>query len=174
MAREENPRRVQPLGKAAKRLLPHERQLLEIGQLVNCTHPGSSSIWLDAPSSQPDPDHTCVYRPMGDAETLYLVEHNQLPNTQPYQTIVESRDYAEKYLNGKKWVDTHPTTVVEFVAPKDLIQGLFAMYSKPEDGCLSTGLGDKGGGGLSEFNESMAAGRTTWRIVKIKRAIGAR
>ena len=55
---------------------------------------------------------------MGDTELLFLLQYNQLPDTQPYQAIIEGergRVYAEKYLNGKKWVDSCPTTVVEFV-----------------------------------------------------------
>ena len=61
------------------------------------------------------------------------------------------------------------TTVVEFAAPKALVDELFAMFSKPEDGCLSHGLGPKGGKGLPLFNSSLAAGDTTWRIVLVKR-----
>ncbi len=38
--------------------------------------------------------------------------------------------YAEKYLNGKKWTDTNPTTVVEFIAPVELTQKLMSMQSK--------------------------------------------
>ena len=38
--------------------------------------------------------------------------------------------YAEKYLRGHKSVDTAPTTVVEFIAPKELIATLFATQHK--------------------------------------------
>ena len=34
------------LGKGAKRLLEHEKQLISAGQLDNKTHKGASSIWL--------------------------------------------------------------------------------------------------------------------------------
>jgi hypothetical protein len=159
------------LGKASKRLLPHEKKLFASCELSNITHPGSSSIWLHAESSPPIDGKTNVYRPMGDAEILFLVENNQLPDTQPYQTIVESRDYAEKYLNGKKWVDTHPTTVVEFRAPTSLIQQLFAIQSKAEDGALSHGLGSKGGGTLHKFNAALTEKEISWQIVKVKRQI---
>ncbi|KAH3745258.1 hypothetical protein Pelo_13360 [Pelomyxa schiedti] len=112
---------------------------------------------------------------MGDEEVLYLVNNNQLPNTQPYQAIIQGsvgRDYAEKYLNGKKHVDTNPTTVVEFVAPRRLLEDLFARQHKVEDGALSMGLGHKAGRGLPLFNASLASGETTWRIVKVKRKRG--
>ncbi|KAL6065520.1 Peptidylprolyl isomerase [Balamuthia mandrillaris] len=162
------------LGKAIKQLLPHERDLLESGHLRNVTHRGASSIWLEAPSSPmpPKPGHTLVYRPMGDAEVLHLVQHNRLPDTQPYQAIIEGpvgREYAEKYLAGRKWVDTSPSTVVEFDPPESLVKTLFERQHKAEDGAISMGLGDKAGGGLPLFNESMDKGETTWRIVKVKR-----
>ena len=47
------------------------------------------------------------------------------------------RAYAEKYLRGQKWVDSLPSTVVEFDAPTNLIEELFASQCKPEHGCLS-------------------------------------
>src|SRR5262245_1622491 len=78
-------------------------------------------------------DFTCVYRPMGDLEISYLVETGSLPNTQPYQAIIEGetgRTYAEKYLNGRKKVDTEPSTVVEFICPKVLIKALFERQHK--------------------------------------------
>ena len=100
-----------------------------------------------------------------------------LPYTQPYQTIVEGqsgRTYAEKYLRGHKSVDSSPTTVVEFLAPRALIDRLFAMQSKPEEGVLSHGLGNKGGKGLPFFNASLQSGETTFCIVLVKRFAGLR
>ena len=70
-----------------KRLLPHELALYNSGELQNITHDGSSSIWLEAPSSSPPAGRINVYRPMGDTEATYLVEHGELPDTQPYQTL---------------------------------------------------------------------------------------
>merc|ERR1712083_1262526 len=116
--------------------------------------------------------YTLVYRPMGDEEFSYLRAHNALPDTQPYQTIVEGEEgrvYAEKYLNGKKAVDSSPTTVVEFLTPMVLIRRLFDMQSKNEDGAISHGLGDKGGRGLPLFNSSLQSGETSFRIVSVKR-----
>jgi len=59
--------------------------------------------------------------------------------------------------------------VVEFCTPKALVERLWAMQQKVEDGCLSHGLGEKGGRGLPLFNASLAAGETTFRIVLVKR-----
>lgn len=163
---------VQGLGKAGKLLQPHERAMVESGELRNVTHHGASAIWLEAASKAPGPGRTLVYRPMGDLEALHVVAHNQLPSTQPYQAIIEGeagRTYAEKYLAGKKWVDTAPTTVMEFDCPAQLIEALFAIQHKPEDGAMSMGLGHKAGGGLPLFNQSLADGSTTWRVVKVKR-----
>jgi hypothetical protein len=163
---------VQGLGKAGKLLQPHERAMVESGELRNVTHHGASAIWLEAASKAPGPGRTLVYRPMGDLEALHVVAHNQLPSTQPYQAIIEGeagRTYAEKYLAGKKWVDTAPTTVMEFDCPAQLIEALFAIQHKPEDGAMSMGLGHKAGGGLPLFNQSLADGYTTWRVVKVKR-----
>merc|ERR1712139_322286 len=95
-----------------------------------------------------------------------------LPDTQPYQTIVvgnEGRIYAEKYLRGRKSVDSSPTTAMEFRAPRPLIQQLFTMQSKNEDGAISHGLGNKGGRGLPLFNASIRNGETSFRIVLVKR-----
>lgn len=163
------------------KLLPHELALVECGALEDVTHQGSSSIWLTRASTelpivgqQGDEEMTVVYRPMGDSECLYLLEHKQLPDTQPYQTIVEGpngRQYAEKYLRGHKKVDSSPTTVVEFIAPKLLVDSLFQQQCKVEDGAISHGLGDKGGNGLKQFNDSMAVGDTTFSIVLVKRGI---
>lgn len=164
------------------KLLPNEQALVESGALEDITHSGSSAIWLSAPSTQPSDDGrlTTVYRPMGDLEYAHLAEHGMLPASQPYQTIVQSdegRVYAEKYLRGHKSVDSSPTTVVEFLAPRELVRQLFATQSKNEDGAISHGLGDKGGRGLPLFNEKLESGETTWRIVLVKRferkAVGA-
>merc|ERR1712125_171433 len=117
---------------------------------------------------------------MGDIEFEYLLSNNALPDTQPYQTIVrgeEGRVYAEKYLRGHKSVDSSPTTVVEFHVPAALVEQLFSMQSKNEDGAISHGLGDKGGRGLPLFNASLQAGESTFRVVFVKRfekkAVGA-
>lgn len=163
------------------KLLPHEQQLLDVGLLRDITHVGSSSIWLSAESTTPaDESLTVVYRPMGDEECNHLLCHGTLPDTQPYQTIVEGiegRVYAEKYLRGHKSVDSSPTTVVEFLAPQSLIRQLFSMQSKNEDGAISHGLGNKGGRGLPLFNDSLQRGECTFRIVFVKRfekkAVGA-
>lgn len=91
--------------KLHKKLLPHERKLLESLELINITHARSSSIWLEAKSTELKDGYTNVYRPMGDTELLYLLNKNALPNTQPYQSITADevgRMYAEKYLNGAK------------------------------------------------------------------------
>jgi hypothetical protein len=110
---------------------------------------------------------------MGDAECAFLLSNGTLPNTQPYQTIVEGtegRSYAEKYLRGQKKVDSSPTTVVEFTMPVVLIRKLFARQSKNEDGVISHGLGDKGGGGLPFFNASLQNGESSFRLVLVKRS----
>merc|ERR1711865_481068 len=126
-------------------------------------------------STPPSHIHTSfvlVYRPMGDEECSHLLTHGILPDTQPYQTIVEGeegRSYAEKYLRGHKSVDSSPTTVVEFTAPRSLIRRLFEMQSKNEDGAISHGLGNKGGRGLPLFNASLREGEATFRIVMVKR-----
>eukprot|EP00929_Paragymnodinium_shiwhaense_P098801 TRINITY_DN60313_c0_g1_i1.p1 TRINITY_DN60313_c0_g1~~TRINITY_DN60313_c0_g1_i1.p1 ORF type:complete len:242 (-),score=47.58 TRINITY_DN60313_c0_g1_i1:298-1023(-) len=159
-------------GKSVK-LLPHEQHLLNLGSLRDVTHKGASAVWLAADSLTP-PDDTMivVYRPMGDIEYGYLLQHGELPASQPYQTIVrgeEGRQYAEKYLRGHKKVDSSPTTIVEFLAPRELVYALFAMQSKNEDGAISHGLGNKGGRGLPIFNASLRMGETTHRIVAVKR-----
>jgi len=154
------------------KLLPHEQQLADSGDLQDVTHPSASAIWLNAPSSELDDGSTLVYRPMGDLEYAHLAEYRTLPATQPYQTIVageEGRVYAEKYLRGHKSVDSSPTTVVEFSSPSELVNELFAKQSKNEDGAISHGLGSKGGRGLPLFNASLESGETTYRIVVVKR-----
>lgn len=163
------------------KLLPHEQELVEQGELADVTHDGSSAIWLSAESAElRDESLALVYRPMGDAECAHLLAHGVLPDSQPYQTIVEGaggRVYAEKYLRGHKSVDSSPTTVVEFAAPKALVAHLFATQSKNEDGAISHGLGAKGGRGLPLFNASLQRGEITFRIVSVKRfaikAVGA-
>ena len=159
--------------KGAK-LLAHEQALLSSGNLSDVTHANASALWLSAGSTESDlgADRTLVYRPMGDREYAHLLTHGELPDTQPYQTIVEGatgRAYAEKYLRGLKWVDSSPTTVVEFNAPRSLVETLFAKQQKVEDGAISHGLGDKGGKGLSLFNAAMRSGDITHRIVLVKR-----
>lgn len=157
--------------KLKKILLPHEKELLEKGKLKDVTHKGSSAIWLDGEPSVLEEDQIHIYRPMGDTELLYLVKNNQLPDTQPYQTVVESYDYAEKYLNGKKRTDTNPSTVVEFTTPKKLFEYFKTKQIKIEDGCLSVGLGFAAGKCLPMFNESLEKGETYWNIVKVKRKL---
>eukprot|EP01133_Synstelium_polycarpum_P004008 gene4008-4641_t len=118
--------------------------------------------------------YTNVYRPMGDIEARYLVEHGHLPSTQPYQAIIEGvagRAYANKYLTGKKWTDTSPSTIAEFTCPQVLIESIGKIQTKIEDGALSMGLGDKAGNTLPLFNDSLIKGESTYRIVKIKRLI---
>lgn len=170
---EEALKKAVPINGWLKRLLPHELSLYNSGQLLNITHHGSSSIWLECPSSLPPAGQTNVYRPMGDREAIYLIEHGQLPDTQAYQAIIEGENgrlYANKYLSGAKWTSTHPTTIVEFCAPIELIEIFKEKQLKVEDGALSMGLGDKAGKGLPLFNESLRNGETTFRIVTVKRS----
>ena len=160
-------------GEPKVKLLPHEATLLEQGLLVDISH-GGSNIWLkgEAHEGLLSLMMTVVYRPMGDFEVLHLVKHGTLPSTQPYQAIMEGeagRRYAEKYLKGIKRVDTSPTTVVEFTAPRAFIEGLFRNQSKIEDGAMSTGLGNKAGKGLAAFNSRLLDGSITYRIVLVKR-----
>jgi len=162
-----------PLTPWIKKLLAHERSLYEKGLLYNVTHEGSSALWLEAPSSLNLPEgKTCVYRPMGDTEILYLVQNKVLPTTQPYQAIIEGqvgREYAAKYLTGKKWTDTHPSTVVEFIVPVSLFLKMKEKQCKIEDGCISVGLGNKAGNCIGLFNQEMKNGSITFKIVKVKR-----
>jgi len=163
------------------KLLAHEQELVEEGKLQDITHAGASAIWLSTESARPaDDSSTLVYRPMGDDECDYLLRQGVLPDTQPYQTIVEGsegRIYAEKYMRGQKSVDSSPTTVVEFLVPRVMVRQLFAMQSKNEDGAISHGLGNKGGRGLPIFNASLLNGASSFRIVFVKRfekkAVGA-
>lgn len=168
-----------PKGKKAKKpkLRPHEAALLASGELRDVTHANSTALWLYAESTIIADEQvnitTLVYRHMGDEELQYLLANNQLPDTQPYQTIVEGpvgRTYCESYLRGlRKPSGNIVTTVVEFHAPKSLIDTLFSMQKKIEDGCFSHGLGDKGGKGLPLFNASLAAEDISYRIVLVKR-----
>ncbi|CAF1613425.1 unnamed protein product [Adineta ricciae] len=170
---EESLKNAAPINGYLKRLLPHELELYQNGQSLNITHEGSSSIWLEAYSSIPPDGKINVYRPMGDNEILYLLENNQLPASQPYQAIIEGengRIYANKYLNGNKWTNSNPTTIVEFTVPIDLMELLKEKQMKIEDGALSVGLGCKAGKGLPLFNERIRDGLITYRIVKIKRS----
>ena len=112
---------------------------------------------ISSPSSsvKTNPFFTTVYRPVGDDELRHLQQANQLPSTQPYQAIMEGqpgRAYAERYVDGTKRVDTAPATVIEIVAPTVLIQKLFEKQQKPEDGCLSHGLGFAAGKDLDVMN----------------------
>ena len=109
---------------------------------------------------------------MGDIECHYLLQQNQLPDTQPYQTLTQGAvgcAYCEKYFRANKFVDTNPTTLVEFVCPIEMVERFFAIQSKIEDDCISHGLGSKAGKTLSEFNQNLLEGSVTWRIVLVKR-----
>jgi hypothetical protein len=154
------------------KLLHHEQKLLDKNLIENSTHKNSTSVWLSAKSSIPNDFQTTVYRVMGDIELLYLLEHNYLPDTQPYQAIVEGeigRKYMEKYLHGIKKVDTNPTTIVEFIINKTLKEELFKIQHKVEDGVISMGLGIKAGNGLNLFNNDLINKKSTYRIVTVKR-----
>lgn len=124
-----------PKGKGKVRLLPHEKELLQDGSLKEITHKGSTSTWLFAPSATNNitEGQQICYRHMGDMEFSYLLEHDQLPSTQPYQTLTRGaggRMYCEKYLRSNKTVNTNPTTVVEFCCPKELVESLFdSLYT---------------------------------------------
>lgn len=127
------------------------------------------TLGIEAPQREP----VLLYRPMGDAELLALLRDGTLPATQPYQAVMEGaggRAYAEKYLNGRKWVDTHPTSVVEFCVPASLHDELYALQHKVEDGAVSMGLGSKAGGGLPLLNAALTSGAATFRLVKVKRS----
>lgn len=166
--------RAVPIKGLMKNLLPHEKKLFENNQIENITHKGSSSIWLEAICLSPPKGKTTVYRPMGDIEAIYLAENGLLPETQPYQAIIEGFIgfwYANKYLTGQKFTDTHPSTIAEFCCPNELINILEKIQTKVEDGAMSMGLGNKAGGGLDLFNASLKDGTTTFRFVKIKRTI---
>lgn len=150
------------------KLLDHEKQLLEQGLIQNITHNNANSICLRKKSSVPQVGCVNVYRVMGDIELLFLINNKILPNTQPYQAIVEGeigRKYMEKYLNGLKYVNSKPTTVVEFTIEKTLYDQMFKIQHKAEDGVLSIGLGNKAGNCLDLFN----TGIKSFAIVSVKR-----
>jgi len=167
-------------------ILPHERELLQRGTLEDTSHKGASARWLTLPAqfhtvtgmarllnltSDLDAKIT-VFRHMSDVEFAFLRENNQLPDTQPYQTIVcgeEGFNYCMKYFTGIKKVDSNPTTIVQFLVDKLLIDELFQMQAKAEDGVMSHGLGDKGGKGLPKFNEALEKGQIQWVIRLVKR-----
>ncbi|CAB9513559.1 expressed unknown protein [Seminavis robusta] len=157
------------------KLLAHESALLDDEELSDVTHPNASSRWLYAASTDEttlDKARILIYRHMADKEFEHLMTHNQLPDTQPYQTITRSQDgrtYCESYLRSNKFVDTSPTTVVEFNCSKTMIDGFYDIQRKPEDGCLSHGLGHKAGKTLFVFNGALGEGDSTWRIVLVKR-----
>lgn len=162
-----------PKHKIKVRLLPHETELLAIGALQDVTHANASSKWLHATSSCLAKCRVLCYRHMGDIEFQHLMETNQLPDTQPYQTLTrheEGRQYCESYLRSNKIVDTNPTTVVEFDCPNALIDEFYQIQSKIEEGTISHGLGDKAGRTLSRFNAALDDEMISWRIVLIKRA----
>ena len=158
-------------------------------------------------------DMVLVYRHMSDREFVHLQVYNQLPDTQPYQTIVcnetcngdnkqcifknrhdkridsswlaedetvcegdncpgeqEGFKYCMKYFTGKKKVDTNVTTIVQFLVQRQLVDTLFSMFAKAEDGVMSHGLGNKGGKGLPYFNRSLAEGTTHWIVRLVKRS----
>ena len=154
-------------------LLPHEKELLAAGSLRDVTHSRARADHLRAECRPARDGWALLYRHMGDREAAFLMREGVLPDTQPYQTVVrgaEGRAYCEKYLFGRKRVNTAPTTVFEFEVPAALADRLFTMQHKPEDGCLSHGLGDKGGRGLPLFNESLRAlGRSAFRVVTVRR-----
>jgi hypothetical protein len=157
------------------RLLPHEVELVEFGSLQNVTHVNASSIWLRADSLSNVPEnYELCYRHMGDTELLHLLSTNQLPATQPYQTLtrgsLDGREYCESYLLTNKYVDTYPSTVVEFLCPRKLVDSFFATQRKPEDGTLSNGMGNKAGRSLVRFNEALANGSIQGRIVFVRRS----
>lgn len=155
------------------KLLPHEAALLKSGELSDVTHAGASSTWLSAPSGESNAGTIMCYRHMGDVEFAFLLEHNQLPGTQPYQTLTrgeEGRNYCEKYFRSNKFVDTSPTTIVEFECEEHMIEAFFRIQSKIEDGTISHGLGNKAGNTIAEFNRYLAEGRIRWRIVLVKRS----
>mmetsp|Transcript_22851 Transcript_22851/g.51408 ORF Transcript_22851/g.51408 Transcript_22851/m.51408 type:complete len:102 (+) Transcript_22851:305-610(+) len=77
---------------------------------------------------------------------------------------------AKKYFCGKKKVTPPVSSIVEFTCRRVLVDKLFGMQWKIEDGARSHGLGDKGGKGLPLFNEELEQGSITWRIVFVKRA----
>lgn len=90
--------------KPPRELLPHEKENFKHGNLKERTHRNSSFRWFyadevgctnassDTSSSTVvnDEGKSFLYRHMGDTELKFLVEHNQLPDTQPGLTIAWS------------------------------------------------------------------------------------
>ena len=131
-----------------------------------------------APAADPA-QFQLVYRHMCDAEFSVLRETGLLPSTQPYQTIVcgdSGFGYCMKYFTEKKKYigqkddsSDKKSTFVVFAVESTLVDSLFAMQSKAEDGVLSHGLGDKGGKGLPVFNAALLEGRIRWAVRLVKR-----
>ena len=132
-------------------LWPHEKALLESGILAEISHRGASSILLQArhfndedmcleseklevekveEEVEDQQEMVRIYRHMTDKECSFLREKGILPDTQPYQTIVEGDEgfqYCKKYFCGKKKVTPPVSTIVEFMCPRTLVDTLFAM-----------------------------------------------
>ena len=51
-----------------------------------------------------------------------------------------------------------------------LLEEIKNAQMKIEDGVMSVGLGNKGGGQLHKFNEALLLGDVTYRIVHVKRS----
>lgn len=68
-------------------------------------------------------------------------------------------------------MDTDVTTIVEFVVPCSVVNELFDIQHKAEDGVISMGLGNKAGNGLSLFNEALRKPGCSYRIVMVKRRV---
>lgn len=81
----------------------------------------------------------------------------------------EGFNYCRKYFGGGKRVDTCVTCIIEFDCEAEMIEELFKRYSKPEQGCMSTGLGSKAGKTLPLFNEHLKTGRITFQTVFVRR-----
>lgn len=157
-----------------KELWPHEKEMVKQGLLKNITHEGSRHVIYEGTPAVTQDWEAVVYRHMGDSELRFLLDENQLPDTQPYQTIVrgsEGLNYCKKYFGGGKQVDTEVTVIIEFVSEKTLIETLFQKFSKAEDGCMSHGLGSKAGKTLNLFNESIRTGKTTFRPIFVRRLL---
>lgn len=157
-----------------RELMPHEVKLFVSGMLKEYTHENASSRWFRALHHFPSPgdEKVVLYRHMGDKELFTLLETGCLPDTQPYQTIVcgeEGYNYCMKYFIGKKHVDSNVTTIVEFVADREMIDDFYRIQSKPEQGTMSHGLGSKAGRTLSRFNEALKTGEIQFQIVFVKR-----
>ncbi len=171
--------------KAPRELAAHEKILYEQGLLEERSHKNSTSRWFYAPlgcsSNVPrvkqenvigDEETVLVYRHMGDTELGHLVANDQLPATQPYQTIVRGEagfNYCHKYFVGKKKVNVDVVSIVEFCCPKSLVDELFNKFHKAEDGCLSTGLGWTAGKTLPIFNAALEKKWISYRPVLVKR-----